>query len=215
MTEGFFSQFFEETKPTERLETPQAQVSRPKPPQPPFQPSVSGSLEARLATLETELAKEKEKALTYGLRLKEMENARGAVEEMFEKMWAKASKERLEEEMRMIRERALGRVEALEKRLDDFQKAFLDIVKEWGLRKSSPSDPLSEDFKQEFSRKMVELERLIKTIQDKKVEPQGEQKPPQAANVSELDESLQRVEEIFNRALRKKGDRSDKGEKGE
>lgn len=114
----------------------------------------------------------RERALMFEVRFKEMQNAQGAVEEMFEKLWAKANKERVEEELRLIREKSQARVETLEKRLDEFQKALLELV---SLRD------------QEMVRFEAQVkERIIKHVEEAMSKLQGAQQST-AAKVAELE----------------------------
>lgn len=177
MPESFFAQFFDPKKPRPGASAPGAQPPSPpastitkkdsprqeEGPQAPEAAARAGGAEpaaglekfksdlsARLNELERELSKERERALTYEIKFKEMQNAQSAVEEMFEKMWAKASKERADEEMRLIREKSLSRVETVEKRLDEFQKGVLDLLKDLSTRSGRDDSATRAAFERRF-----------------------------------------------------------------
>ncbi|MEK6542887.1 MAG: hypothetical protein AABZ44_00400 [Elusimicrobiota bacterium] len=147
MADSFFSQFFDPKKgkvlgPTTVAKSgptaapPPAAKEPPRATPPPAAPVPvqDSSISERLAQLEKQLSAERERALTYEIKFKEMHNAQSAVEEMFEKLWSKANKQRTDEDLRTIREKSLARVETVEARLDEFQKGVLELLKEISVR---------------------------------------------------------------------------------
>lgn len=155
MPEGFFSEVFKAGAQAKVEKPPNAgtpKEAKPETPKAPAAPAAS-SLEARLAELERQLTAEHEQVLSYEIRFQEMKNAQSSVEEMFQKMWAKASKEKLEEELRVVREKSMARSEVLEKRLDEFQKGLLDMVNSLGSRSSQ----IKEEVRKELAGHLEEL----------------------------------------------------------
>lgn|GEM_PF-5932928 len=242
MADSFFSQFFEQAQgqavPAATPQSPPSQSPlsargakgasgdkevRENTPKAFIAGQEAARVNEKLTTLEMELAREKERALTLELRMKEMENARSAVEEMFEKLWAKASKEKLEEEMRMVRERSLGRTEVLEKRLDEFQGAFLQLLKDWSGKQQpqQASQPPPQAFyevqnqwrqlQRDIRLKLGAIEEIVETWKSLMTKvSQSSQTKPKTENPSELQDSIDRIANLFNGVLKNK----EKGQHG-
>ena len=163
MPDSFFSEVFKAAK-EQAVAPPVATPSEQSAPAPasgkkePPPPPVEAGVIERLAGLERQLAAERERALSYEIKFQEMKNAQSSVEEMSEKMWAKAGKNKLEEDLRVVREKATARTETLEKRLDEFQKGLLEMVKDF----SNRSSQIKEEIQKDFSSRSFQIKEEIK-----------------------------------------------------
>lgn len=102
---------------------PQAPQQTPRP-----QPASNTDNENTIRRLEQELFKEKEKSLRAEILLKERENVRLEMEQMFQAMKDQLKEERLSQSIETELASARGRVETLEKRLDEMNQLFLKTL---------------------------------------------------------------------------------------
>jgi len=92
--------------------------------------SLPGFLEKRLESLERELAAERERAQSAQALFRQQEALRGEVESALKGLSEQLRREKAERESAEEKTRAHGRIEALEKRLDDMHSAWASLLKE-------------------------------------------------------------------------------------
>lgn len=131
-----------------------------------------GALEAKLQMLEAELLKEKERAMASEIRLKETQAAQSTVEQTLQNLYEKTAKERTDQELRVIREKASARVDALEGRLDEFQRGILELLKQSNDNRRQEHKEVQEAGHEGLERRLASFERhvtdLLEGFWDKK-----------------------------------------------
>ncbi|MBI5631157.1 MAG: hypothetical protein HY921_09775 [Elusimicrobia bacterium] len=108
---------------------PPAELISPQPPYVPLTPMMS-FLERRLEALEGELAVERERAQSAQNLLKQQDAIRQEVETHLKSLTDQLRREKLERESEETKAHARGRVDALERRLDEMHQSWLSLIKE-------------------------------------------------------------------------------------
>lgn len=108
---------------------PTAEMLAPRTSHVPLTPMMD-FLQRRLETLEKELAAERERARSAQGLLAQQDSMRGEVEANLKGLYDQIRKEKSERETDEMKAHARGRVDALEKRLDEMHQTWADLLKE-------------------------------------------------------------------------------------
>ena len=119
---------------------------------------MGGDLAVKLKKLEDELGREKEKALKAEVLLKERENVRLEMENIFRNLKDQLQNDRIEKEMENERLNARARVEVLEKRLGEMNQLLLEVLKE---QKKNPAEAFPQDILKDFLNRQNEALALL------------------------------------------------------
>lgn len=103
-------------------------------------------LSRRLEALEKELAFERERAHSAQQMLQQQDALRGAVESQLKGMTEQIRREKIDRENEEIKSRAQGRVDSLEKRLDEMHQSWVALLKEAMLSKEARPQAPAADF---------------------------------------------------------------------
>ncbi len=108
---------------------PSAEMLAPRASHVPLTPMMD-FLQRRLETLERELAAERERARSAQGMLTQQESMRGEVESNLKGLYDQIRKEKSDRESEEMKAHARGRVDALEKRLDEMHQTWANLLKE-------------------------------------------------------------------------------------
>lgn len=138
-------------------------VASPRPPaaSQPLTPMME-FFQRRVEALERELALERERATTAQNLISHQEALRGEVDAHLKAMTEQIRREKGERDSDEARVHARGRVDALEKRLDEMHATFAELLKEAVARSSSAAAPMAEALGAE----LTVFRRTIKEVAD-------------------------------------------------
>lgn len=161
--------------PLGRGPAPAAPRSRPEASEP-RQWSTAEFLQRRLESLESELSTERERARSSEALLAQQEALRGEVETHLKAMTEQLRREKLEREGEESKSHARGRIDALEKRLDEMHQSWVSLLKEAvsqrdaGGRAAAPVSEIMDRLEERLAawerRSALESERQEQRLQD-------------------------------------------------
>lgn len=118
---------------------PPPELLRPATPHVPLTPMMD-FFQRRLEAMERELALERERARAAEGRLQQKESLSGEVEGQLKSMAEQLKREKTERESEEVKSHARGRIDALEKRLDEMHQSFVALLRDAIAKQSGAAD---------------------------------------------------------------------------